>query len=100
MRGSAAHGSLLVILNVTDQGLCRPLATDARRMHADVIRHELMDVHIVQANAGRITLSGFEGRSNSEGQTVNCAQSWLCALYMEPVPELVLSKIRNIRPQG
>ena len=69
-------------------------------MHADVIRHELTDVHIVWASEGRFTLSGFERHRNPEGQTVDYAQSWLCTLDTEPMPEMVLSKLRNVRPQG
>ena len=99
VREGVAHLGLLVILGVTDQGLRRP-AEVARLMQADVVRHELTDVHVVWANAGRFTLSGFERHRNPEGQTVDYAQSWLCALDTEPMLELVLSKIRNVWPQG
>jgi hypothetical protein len=98
-RDGVAHRGLLVILDVTDQGLRRP-AKVARLMQADVVRHELTDVHIVWANEGRFTLSGFERLRNSEGQMVDYAQSWLCALDAAPMPEVVLSKLRNVRPQG
>ena len=68
-------------------------------MQGDTIRHELIDVHVIWLNEGRFTLSGFERRTNDAGQPVDYAQSWLCTLDTEPMPELVLSKLRNVRPQ-
>lgn len=99
LRDATGFPGLLVILDVTDQGLRRP-AKVARLMQGDTIRHELTDVHIVWANDGRFTLAGFERQRNAEGQPVDYAQSWLCTLNPDPTPELVLSKLRNVRPQG
>ena len=80
-RNGVAHRGLLVVLDVTDQGLRRP-AKVARLMHAEVVRHELTDVPIVWANAGRFTLLGCERHTNFEGMTVDYAQTWLCALEL------------------
>ena len=88
-----------IIMDVSDQGLRRS-AKVVRLMQGQTIRHELTDVHIVWANDGRFTLSGFERHRNASGQSVDFAQSWLCTLDFDPVPELVLSKQRNVRPQG
>lgn len=97
-REGVSHRGLLVILDATDQGLRRPTKV-ARLMQNELIRHELIDVHIVWASDGRFTLSGFERHKNPEGPTVDYAQSWLCALDNDPMPELALSKLRNVRPQ-
>ena len=93
-----AHRGLLVIMDTSDQGLRRP-AKVARLMQGDTIRHELIDVHIVWCNEGRMTLSGFERGRNEQGLRVDYAQSWLCTADNEPVPELVLAKLRGVRPQ-
>jgi hypothetical protein len=98
VREGYSQRGMLVILDVTDQGLRRP-AKVARLMQNENIRHELTDVHIVWANDGRFTLSGFERHTNAEGQKTDYAQSWLCTLDNEPLPELALSKPRNVRPQ-
>ena len=79
IRETTGHRGLLVILDVTDQGLRRP-AKVARLMQDDSIRAELCDVRIVWANDGRMTLTGFERQRNEAGQTVEYAQSWLCML--------------------
>lgn len=93
-----SHRGMLVILDTADQGLRRP-AKVARLIQNDTVRHELTDVHVVWLNEGRFTLSGFERCKNRAGQTVDYAQSWLCSLDNEAMPELVLSKLRNVRPQ-
>jgi hypothetical protein len=31
---------------------------------------------------------------------VDHAQSWLCSLDFESLPDLSMSKLRNVRPQG
>lgn len=97
-RDGIAHRGLLVIMDSTDQGLRRP-AKVARLMQGMEIRHELVDVHIVWCNEGRLTLSGFERQRNGDGRQVDYAQSWLCTMDSEPLPELVLTKLRNVRPQ-
>lgn len=91
LRNVTGHRGLLVIMDVLDQGLRRP-AKVARLMQGDTIRHELTDVHIVWCSDGRFTLAGFERQRNAVGKPVDYAQSWLCYLDSEPVPELVLSK--------
>lgn len=76
-----AHGAegLLVVRDVTDQGLRRPSKV-ARLLQGSAIRAELSDVHIVWCNDGRLTLSGFERLYNDDGNVVDYAQSWLCIL--------------------
>jgi hypothetical protein len=75
------HGveGLLVVRDVTDQGLRRPTKV-ARLLQEGEIRSELNDVHIVWCNDGRLTLSGFERLRNAEGKLVDYCQSWLCIL--------------------
>lgn len=97
-RDGIAHRGQLVVMDSNDQGLRRP-AKIARLMQGDTVRHELIDVHIVWCSEGRLTLSGFERHRNIDGQQVDYAQSWLCTMDNEPVPELVLAKLRNVRPQ-
>lgn len=99
VRDAIAHRGSLVIMDVSDQGLRRP-AKVARLMQGDSIRHELTDVHIVWLSEGRFTLAGFERHRNIDGKPVDYAQSWLCSLDFNPVPELVPSKQGNVRPQG
>jgi hypothetical protein len=53
------HRGMLVIMDVSDQGLRRP-AKVARLMQGSDIRHELTDVHILWCNDGRFVLTGFE----------------------------------------
>ena len=98
-RDGVAHRGLLVVLDTADQGLRRPTKV-ARLVQGDTIRQELVDVHLVWCSEGRLTLTGFERRRNEQGQEVDYAQSWLCTLDNEPVPELVLAKLRNVRPKG
>lgn len=76
---TGGHRGLLGVFDVTDQGLRRP-AKVARLMQADVVRHELTDVHIVWANEGGFTLSGSERHWNSEGQKEGYPHSWPHAL--------------------
>lgn len=68
-------------------------------MQGDTARFELIDVHIVWCNEGRLTLSGFERCRNEKGLQVDYAQSWLCTSDSDPVPELEFAKPRNVRPQ-
>lgn len=91
------HRGMLVILDVTDQGLRRP-AKVARLLQGGDIRHELTDVHIVWLNEGRFTLAGFERLTNSDGKPVDYAQSWLCSPDFDSLPDISLSKLRNVRP--
>jgi hypothetical protein len=97
VRETSGHRGLLVIMNISDQGLRRP-AKVARLMQADTIRHELTDVHIVWLSEGRFTLAGFERHRNSDGTLVDYAQSWLCSLDFGVTPELVpLKPQRQVR---
>jgi hypothetical protein len=98
VRETMGHDGLLVIMDVSDQGLRRP-AKVARLMQGDTVRDELTDVHVIWLKEGRFTLAGFERLPESDGKPVDYAQSWLCTLDFEPVPELVLTKQRNVRPQ-
>lgn len=83
---SYANPGALVVMDVTDQGLRRPVKV-ARLMEAGTIRFELTDVHIVWINDGRMTLSGFERQRNEAGEVVDYAQSWLCVLTDEKKDE-------------
>jgi hypothetical protein len=98
LRDLLGHRGVLIIMDVSDQGLRRP-AKVARLMQGNDIRHELTDVHIVWCNDGRFVLAGFERNVNGDGKSVDHAQSWLCSLEFETLPDLSLSKIRNVRPQ-
>ena len=91
------HRGMLVIMDVSNQGLRRP-AKVARLMQGSDLRHELTDVHVVWCNDGRFTLAGFERHVNADGKLVDYAQSWLCSLDFESLPDLSLSKVRNVRP--
>lgn len=99
LRDAVGHRGHLVIMDVSDQGLRRP-AKVARLMQGNDVRHELTDVHIVWCNDGRFTLAGFERQINVGGKVVDYAQSWLCSLDFETLPELSLLKQRNVRPQS
>lgn len=96
-RYTIKYQGMLVIMDVTDQGLRRPVKV-ARLMQPSRPGPymELLDPHIVWANDGKFTLAGFERATNSEGKTVEFAQSWLCALDLDlPAPEV---DTRNVRP--
>ena len=80
-RYTLAHSGRLVILDTTDQGLRRPLKV--ARLHLPgmpEVRAELLEPHILWVNDGRFVLAGFERVRNEAGETVEYAQSWLCAL--------------------
>ena len=96
-RYTVKHYGMLVIMDVTDQGLRRPVKvarlTQPGRLGPYM---ELLDPHIVWANDGKFTLAGFERTTNPEGKVVEFAQSWLCALDLAaPEPEI---DTRNVRP--
>lgn len=99
LRDLLGHRGILVIMDVSDQGL-RRTAKVARLMQGGELRYELTDVHIVWCNDGRFVLAGFERNRNEEGQSVDHAQSWLCSLDVETLPEVALTKMRNVRPQS
>jgi hypothetical protein len=99
LRDLLGHRGTLIIMDVSDQGLRRP-AKVARLMQGNDVRDELTDVHIVWCSEGRFTLAGFERHSSGEGKPVDYAQSWLCSLDFESLPDLSLSKQRNVRPTG
>lgn len=98
VRDLIGHRGMLVIMDVSDQGLRRP-AKVARLLQGRDIRYELTDVHIVWCSDGRFTLAGFERNTNGDGRPVDYAQSWLCSLDFETLPDLALSKPRNVRPE-
>lgn len=92
-----AHRGMLVILDVTNQGL-RRMTKVARLMQGDDIRHELVDCHILWAHDGKFVLTGFERHASPDGKPTDSAQSWLCSLDFDGLPDLTLSKLRNVRP--
>jgi hypothetical protein len=61
------HRGMLVILDVSDQGL-RRLKKVARLMQGGDVRHELVDVHILWAHDGKFVLTGFERHPKREWQ--------------------------------
>lgn len=80
-RYTVKHHGLLVIMDVTDQGLRRPVKVARLAQPGRPGPYmELFDPHIVWANEGKFTLAGFERTTNAEGQVTEFAQSWLCAL--------------------
>lgn len=99
VRDLMGHRGMLVIMDVSDQGLRRP-AKVARLVQGSDTRYELTDVHIVWCSDGRFTLAGFERHKTEDGKQVDYAQSWLCRLDFEALPDLSMSKPRNIGPQG
>lgn len=96
-RYTVKHQGMLVIMDVTDQGLRRPVKVARLTQPGRPGPYmELLDPHIVWANDSKFTLAGFERTINSEGKTVEFAQSWLCALDLSlPEPE---ADTRNVRP--
>lgn len=93
-----AHRGILEVLDVTNQGL-RRMTKVARLMQGDAIRHELVDVHLLWAHNGKFVLTGFERHADPAGKATDSAQSWLCSLDFESLPDVSLSKLRNVRPQ-
>lgn len=73
---AVAQRGLLIVLDVTDQGLRRPCKV-ARLVQGDTVRSELADVHILWLNERRMALTGFERSKNESGKIVDYAQSWL-----------------------
>lgn len=85
LRDATGTRGLLVIADLTDQGLHRPCKT-ARLLQGEMVRAEMKDVSIVWANDGRMTLAGYEQLKNDAGQTVDYRQSWLVFIDSEPGP--------------
>lgn len=79
-----AYDGTLVIMDVTDQGLRRPVKVARLRCPPPRPMLELFEPHIVWAADGRFTLTGFERVKNDAGQLVDYAQSWLCVLITVP----------------
>ncbi len=75
---------VLLIIDVTDQGLRRPCKV-ARLLQDGLVRSELSDVHVVWLNERRMTLTGFERGMGEAGQVADYAQSWLIT-FIEPRP--------------
>ncbi len=73
---------VLLIMDVTDQGLRRPCKV-ARLLQDGLVRSELSDVHVVWLNERRMTLTGFERGVGEAGQVADYAQSWLIT-FIEP----------------
>jgi len=73
---------VLLIIDVTDQGLRRPCKV-ARLLQDGLVRSELSDVHVVWLNERRMTLTGFERGTGEAGQVADYAQSWLIT-FIEP----------------
>lgn len=74
----------LVLMDVTDQGLRRPVRV-ARLVQAYRGSEplELVDPHILWISDNRFVLAGFESLLNAAGIRVDYAQSWLCSLDEE-----------------
>jgi hypothetical protein len=85
VRETTGHRGLLVIMDISDQRLRRP-AKVARLMQAEIIRHELTDVHIVWLSEGRFTLAGFERHRNSDGTPVDYARPGYATSTSIPFP--------------
>jgi len=86
-RYTIKHSGDLVMMEVTDQGLRRPVKV-ARLVtpHPNISPLELMDPHLLWINADRFVLAGFESKRNASGERVDYAQSWLCALIQPVAP--------------
>ncbi|MBB5369327.1 MULTISPECIES: hypothetical protein [unclassified Janthinobacterium] len=78
-RYTVTYRGMLTIMDVTDQGLRRPVKV-ARLTQGARDGYELIDPHILWANDGRFTLSGFERVRNDAGELVSYDQSWLCSI--------------------
>lgn len=63
----------LVIMDVTDQGLRRPVKV--ARLSSSQQSMELVEPHILWVNGDRFVLAGFERCRNEHGQQVDYAQS-------------------------
>lgn len=83
-----AYDGALVIMDVTDQGLRRPVKVARLRCAPPRPTLELLEPHIVWAAEGRFTLTGVERVKNDAGQLVDFAQSWLCVLIVAPADSL------------
>ena len=96
-RYTVKHYGMLVIMDVTDQGLRRPVKVARLTQPGRPSPYmELLDLHIVWANDGKFTLAGFERTTTAEGKVVEFAQSWLCALDLS-LPEAAIDAV-SIRP--
>lgn len=95
-RYTVKHRGDLVMMEVTDQGLRRPVKV-ARLItsHPNIAPMELIDPHILWINADRFVLAGFESKRNASGERVDYAQSWLCALDKPAV--VVVEKRATLR---
>jgi hypothetical protein len=87
-RSTAIYKGVLVIMDVTDQGLRRPVKL--ARLHANTrtAAMELVEPHIIWANDGKFVLAGFERVRNEAGELVDFAQSWLCEIDTRPTEAL------------
>ena len=92
-RYTVKHCGMLVIMDVSDQGLRRPVKVARLTQPGRPGPYmELLDPHIVWANDGKFTLAGFERTTNAEGQVIEFAQSWLCALDLA-LPEPAIDTV-------
>ena len=94
-RYTVVSRGMLTIMDVTDQGLRRPVKVVRLRQTAGHI-YELIDPHILWASDGRFTLTGFERVRNDIGEAVDYAQSWLCTIDTD-LYEVVDSEIPTYR---
>jgi hypothetical protein len=88
-RSTTIYKGMLVIADVTDQGLRRPVKVARLHVTTRTKTVELLDPHIIWANEGKFVLAGFERVRNEAGELVDFAQSWLCEIDTHPteVPE-------------
>lgn len=85
-RYTVRHTGDLVMLDVTDQGLRRPVKVARLYQNfANSTPKELIDPRLLWISENRFVLTGFECIRNEAGQRVDVAQSWLCTLDIPTV---------------
>jgi hypothetical protein len=83
-RSTVIYKGMLVIADVTDQGLRRPVKVARLHVTTRTKTVELVEPHIIWANDGKFVLAGFERVRNEAGELVDFAQSWLCEIDTRP----------------
>jgi hypothetical protein len=75
----------LAVLDVRDEGVSRTVKVARYTAGDGAMRRQetLYEPHLIWMSEGRFTLAGFE-RVQVDGQVVNFAQSWLCAIEQSP----------------
>jgi hypothetical protein len=81
LRELASKPGALAVLDVRDDGVGRSIKV-ARHTSGEgqlQLQDVLYEPHLIWMSDGRFTIAGFE-RVQVDGQVVNYAQSWLCAV--------------------